>query len=412
MRGIRWGAALAAGVLAALAGAAPAHADTVRQQQWHLDALHVPEAQQLTRGDGVIVAVVDSAVDASHPDLAGQVLTGAGFGAGAPANGWSDSAAAEHGTAMAGVIAAKGGGPDHALGIAPGVKILPVAVPEGTTDSEIAQAIRWAADHNAKVINLSLAAPGAAAPEEVEAVRYAISRDVVVVAGAGNVDKTGAQVGAPANIPGVVAVSGVGHDAGFWSNSSSGPEVSIAAPAVDILSTAVTARHSSGYELGDGTSDATAIVSGTVALIRAKYPNLNAANVINRLLTTAKDQGPQGRDNLYGYGTVRPLDALTAPVPEVTNNPLGGPPGASASPTAQANAYNQATGNGSTGALLTAGLGVLAVVIVIVVVVALTRRKPPQPPAVPPYPQLPHAPPYPPASQAPPAGGWRPPPPP
>src|SRR6185437_13513549 len=95
----------------------------------------------------------------------------------------------------------------------------------------------------------------------------------------------------------------------------------------------------SGYALGSGTSFATAIVSGVVALIRAKFPQLNAPNVINRLIRTAKDNGDPGRDKYFGFGTIRPLDALTADVPMVTENPLGAPPGASSAPSASSSHF-------------------------------------------------------------------------
>lgn len=125
------------------------------------------------------------------------------------------------------------------------------------------------------------------------------------------------KVSAPANIPGVVAVAGVDR-AGAVVASASGPEVAIAAPGKDIAR----ATKGGGYALGTGTSDATAIVSGVVALIRAKFPDLDAANVINRLIRTADDKGPPGRDQRYGFGIVNPLRALIADVAPIDRNPL------------------------------------------------------------------------------------------
>ena len=164
---------------------APAQADPVRQYEWYLTPLKIAQAQQITRGDGVIVGVVDTPVYAAHRDLSGQVLQGTSTGGG-PSNGWGgDSKGDIHGTSVAGLIVGKGGGSDHLLGIAPGAKVLPVADSDGgdgdTTSA--ANGIKWAADHGAKVINLSIAHTGAALNTEIDAVRYAISKDVVVVAG-------------------------------------------------------------------------------------------------------------------------------------------------------------------------------------------------------------------------------------
>jgi subtilisin family serine protease len=125
--------------------------------------------------------VVDSVgVDAQHPDLAGQVLPGAAFGVDSP-NGWSTAADADHATGVAGIIAARGGGDMHALGIAPGARILPVAIPKTGGGRFVAPAIRWAVGHGAKVINMSFGTGIQADPAVVDAVRHALDKDVVVV---------------------------------------------------------------------------------------------------------------------------------------------------------------------------------------------------------------------------------------
>ncbi len=311
-----------------MAFASPAAAaPDIRGQQWYLDALRVPEALQLSTGKGVTVAVIDEAgVDASHPDLAGQVLPGIGF-ASAGANGHSDSSEAWHATMTAGVIAAKGGGPGHAQGIAPNAKILPVALPPKSNVKQLAHAIRWAADHGADVINISMGNDNAIKKTESDAVDYAINKkDAVVVAAVGNTVDQLRSILVPAKIRGVVAVSGASERSDFWSGSMHGSETVLAAPATNIEATFSRGYGDhSGYGKADGTSFATPIVSATAALVRAKYPHLNAASVINRLVKTAKDQGKPGRDQYFGYGTVRPVDALTADVPEVSADPLGKP---------------------------------------------------------------------------------------
>lgn len=312
-------AAVAGGVLILLCAAAPARADDVRDSQWHLTTLHVVEAQKLSTGRGVIVGVVDSGVDADHVDLTGNVLPGADLTTLKGGNGWTDLIG--HGTGVASLIAAHGHGTgDGVLGVAPSAKILPVRR-EATPDldqgsqSRVPEGIHWAADHGAQVINVSIDA--ANTPALRRDVDYALSKDVVVVAGVGLPGGLG-KVAAPARLPGVVAVSGVDRTGNIAAVSVVGPEIAIAAPAMNIWH----ATKGGGHTSGDGTSYATAIVSGVVALIRAKYPDLDAANVINRLIQTADDKGPPGRDQGYGFGVVNPVRALTADVPKVDHNPL------------------------------------------------------------------------------------------
>lgn len=165
------GRGLVVGLMAAaiaLLPATAAHADGIRAKQWALEAMHTQEAWQTTKGKGITVAVLDTGVDDEHPDLEGNVLTGkdmVGFGAGRGDRPW-----ARHGTAMAGIIAGHGhgaGDADGVMGIAPEAKILPVRViledgdsargkARNTRGNALAEGIRWAADHDADVINLSL----------------------------------------------------------------------------------------------------------------------------------------------------------------------------------------------------------------------------------------------------------------
>jgi subtilisin family serine protease len=220
---------------------------------------------------------------------------------------------------MASLIAGHGHGTgDGALGIAPQAKILPVrhADTDGIDRGEIAKGVQWAVDHDAQVINLSWVT--GESPALRQAVSDALAHDVVVVAGVGLPGGLG-KVPAPARIPGVVAVSAVDKDGNIVA-SVSGAEVAIAAPGKDIAH----ATKGGEYALGTGTSDATAIVSGVVALIRGKYPDMDAANVINRLIRTADDKGPPGRDQRYGFGIVNPVRALTAEVARVGRSPLLG----------------------------------------------------------------------------------------
>ena len=279
--------------------------------------------RQVSRGDGVVVAVVDSGVDPSHPDLGDVVLPGRSFAGDPDAHVDRDG----HGTAMAGLIAARGGGPNNALGIAPGARILPVKIPLESTGPASGDAIRWATDNGARIINLSIGRKGGALrPEETQAVAYALDHDVVVVASGGNVS-TGAEGNAFAAIPGVIGVGGTTRDNRHFEGSNAGSFVAVSAPADDVISTFPRSVLQTGFGSADGSSNSSAIVSGVAALIRSRYPDLNAANVVNRILASSVDRGAPGRDPEFGFGTVDAERALTMDIPQVAENPLGGPGG-------------------------------------------------------------------------------------
>lgn len=297
-----------------------AHADNLREYQWYLSELHIDEAHAISTGGGQVVAIIDTGVDGNHPALTGKLLPGVGIGDDAPAEGATDVAPQGHGTAMATIIAAEG----DLLGVAPSVKILPVSLGDRITSDEMAEGIRWAVDHGATVVNLSLGATqaGAASAAESDAVSYALAHDVVVVAAAGNAKEQGRQVHSPGNIPGVVTVAGTDRDGGSWEGSAYGPQVVVAAPAQEIAGGVPPYVADESYQLIDGTSAAAALVSGTAALVRAKYPQLDAANVVNRLMSSASDVGEPGRDDQYGFGIIQPLSALSDDIPTIAGWPI------------------------------------------------------------------------------------------
>ncbi|MEV4618003.1 type VII secretion-associated serine protease mycosin [Asanoa sp. NPDC049573] len=303
------------------AAGALAHADEVREKQWHLRSLNVAASHKISQGSGVTVAVIDSGVDL-HPDLRDNVLPGVGA-PGSGSDGRSDRDG--HGTAMAGIIAAHGRGSNGVIGIAPKAKILPVVADlnaDLSGQDTIAQGIRWAISHGAKVINVSgVGDPTAALRSAVEAAMHA---EIIVVAAAGNRPAT--QVGFPAAYPGVVAVGATDRAGDLAATSVTAQGVVIAAPGVDIMTTRLHGR----YGPGTGTSDAAAIVSGAVALIRSRFPNLSAAEVVHRLTATATDKGAPGRDDQYGYGVLNLVAALTANVPPLTETTPAATPGESA----------------------------------------------------------------------------------
>lgn len=379
--------ALLVAVLLAVLAPGVARAQTIEEQQWHLDELGVRQAHGISRGDGVLVAVVDSGVDDTRPDLAGQVLPGTGFGSAAGTDGTEDQDG--HGTAMAALIAGRAvdGG---ALGIAPGAKVLPVSVGadgENFTLEAVSQGIRWAVDRGAKVINLSLTSVATLTPELLRAVNYAFDHDVVVVAGTGNAGER--HVGAPANIRGVVAVSGTVPGGGVWPDSNTGPETVLAAPAREIVTAVPVAVSGSGYAAVDGTSAATALVSGVAALVRAAHPELDAGNVVNRLITGAKDLLDRGRDDATGFGLVDPVGALTTTAARVDRNPLAPPPRTTA-PAATSPAQAPAPPVAAAPALPGAGtraavaLGGLALVLLAVLTTALLLARATRPRHAPP----------------------------
>jgi type VII secretion-associated serine protease mycosin len=385
--------AAAVGMAAALAvPAGPALAVDRHAQEWYLDSLHIPAAHKVSTGKGVTVAVIDSGVDATHPDLAGVVLPGIDMAHLIDSKqGRTDMDG--HGTAMASVIAGQGGGPSHIYGIAPDAKILPIIVGSDPPTDRMAKAIRWATDHGASVINISLGLgnfPGDTGyAGEVSAVKYALDHNVVVVAGSGNNPQTGPRINDPANIPGVVGVTGTDKDGEFWSGSASGKEAGLAAPATKVpaavpaelpIDGTVKRRKTGGYALpSSGTSNSAAIVSGVAALVRSKYPKLDAINVIHRLTATADDKGPKGRDAKYGFGVVDPVRALTADVSTVHTNPLGSPGGASSSPpddwAAAGGGHRAAAGSSGalTGVLIVVGV-VVVLGLLLLLVLLVTRR--------------------------------------
>ncbi|WP_079171048.1 MULTISPECIES: type VII secretion-associated serine protease mycosin [unclassified Streptomyces] len=315
-------AALTATVFAVLP-AAPAHADGIRAQQWGVEALNTDRAWQTTRGEGVTVAVLDTGVDDTHPDLAGNVLPGKdliGFGAERGDRSW-----ARHGTAMAGIIAAHGHGyanGDGVVGVAPEARILPVRVIlEGsdkarsrarhTRGNALADGIRWAADEGADVINLSLGDDSESAhpePAEDAAVQYALSKGAVVVASAGNGGEKGDRVSYPAAYPGVIAVTAVDRHGARASFSTRRWYATVSAPGKEV----VIADPDRKYYEGWGTSAAAAFVSGAVALVRSAHPDLSPAQVKQLLIDTARDRPDGGRSDAKGYGMVDPAAAIAA----------------------------------------------------------------------------------------------------
>ncbi|WP_430645746.1 S8 family serine peptidase [Agromyces sp. GXS1127] len=321
--------ALVAGVLA-LSGAAPAQADTVRDLEYWLTDYGFTQAWTTSRGDGVKVAIIDTGVNGEVAELQGVVVGGTDVsGIGSPDGQTPVGEEEEHGTMVASLLAGRGTGEGNGvIGVAPDADLLTASVAFGletgadkTNDEQIAEAVVWAVDNGADVINMSLTRNTPDWPESWDdAFLYAFEHDVVVVAAAGNRGSGTTQVGAPATIPGVLAVAGVDREQNAsFDASSQGITIAVAAPSEDLVGVLPDGSH----VVWSGTSAAAPLVSGLVALVRAEYPELDAANVINRVIRTADPKGEEVPGPLYGYGIIDPVAALTAEVEAVEQNPLG-----------------------------------------------------------------------------------------
>jgi Subtilase family len=332
---------IAAGLAAscvAVAAAGPVLADTVRSNEWWLSSLHVTQAWLSTKGTGVTVAVLDTGVDTTQPDLAGSVITGRDFtGSGRAAGGpfWG-----VNGTAVASLIAGHGHGTGHAdgiIGVAPEAKILSVRVTLENNDPlltnattvaalpmAIARGIRYAVRHGAQVIDLPLdpaavAADNAAAhggtsavtggsPAERAAVNFALNKGVVLVAPAGDGGAGPDTVNYPAAYPGVISVGA--FDQGFAKApfTSTRRYVTLTGPGNGVIA----ATGPMAYTKLKSTTAASAVVAGVAALIRAQFPTMTPAQVESALTSSTGFHPKGGRADGSGFGTVDAAAALGA----------------------------------------------------------------------------------------------------
>lgn len=315
--------------------------DDVRQHEYWLTDYRIVDAWKQSTGSGVTVAVIDTGVDGTHPDLVDNVLEGYdASGEGSP-NGWQGLGVEPmHGTEVASLIAGHGhnvsgipkiagqpGKPAGVIGVAPDAKILPISLnmvsnAEKSIDEQIPAAVRYAVDHGAQVINLSIGSNKTTWPKSWDdAFAYAEEKGVVVVASAGNRGSGITQVGAPATIPGVLTVGGVDRQREASKGSSTqGISIGVTAPSNDMIA----AAPGNKYMIWSGSSASAPLVSGLAALIKSKYPNLSAAQIIQRITESADDTGAVGRDPVYGFGIINPLMALDPSTPQdATENPLG-----------------------------------------------------------------------------------------
>ncbi|MGZ8753246.1 MAG: S8 family serine peptidase [Acidimicrobiia bacterium] len=258
-----------------------------------------------TSSPALVVAVIDSGVDGTHPDLSGQVLTGMSLVSGAPTAADDNG----HGTHVAGIIAAMTNNSVGVRGAASGVRILPIKALNSSgsgTYSTIATAITIAVSQGAKVINMSL---GGTVPSTIfdAAVANANANGVTVVAAAGNNGASGNPASFPGATPGVIAVGAVTSTLDRASFSTCGAYVDLAAPGAGILSTV----PGSGYASWGGTSMASPFVAAAAAVIESAHPACTPAAIEAILEAGATDRGSAGRDDLYGAGVVDPQQSLS-----------------------------------------------------------------------------------------------------
>ena len=305
----------------------PARADSIRDREYWLADYGITEAWNTTRGAGVTVAVIDTGISEDHQDLDGAVSGGTDFSGEGTDDGRSPVGVDDpnHGTMVASVLAGRGHGDAGVIGVAPEASLLSISIGFGDAaddaDQQVADAVTWATDNGATVINMSLTRNTADWPESWdEAFLYAMDHDVVIVAAAGNRSDGTTAVGAPATMPGVLTVSGLTREGnGSVESSAPGVTVGLAAPSEDLVG----AVPGDGYVVWGGTSGATPIVAGAVALVRAAHPDLSASDVINRLTSTAVDDGPDGYDPVFGFGKLDVAAAVAAEVPPARDNPMG-----------------------------------------------------------------------------------------
>jgi Subtilase family len=268
-------------------------------EQYIVEKLRLAEVHKVATGREVLVAVIDSKVDANHPDLAGAIAEHYDA-VGRPEQAHS------HGTGMAGAIASH----RKLLGIAPAARILAVHAfstssrqsPEATTRQIIA-GIEWAINRGARIINMSFAGPYD--PMIQLAMRNAAAKGVILIAASGNMGAKSPPL-YPAADPHVIAVTATDQSDSLFAQAVRGPHLAVAAPGVDVMVPA----PDDTYQLTTGTSVAAAHVSGVAALLLERHPSVNSRTVLEVLTSTARNLNPKGRDDQYGWGLIDPAAAL------------------------------------------------------------------------------------------------------
>ncbi|AKG45360.1 subtilisin BPN [Streptomyces xiamenensis] len=292
---------------ALLATAPTAQAADTPQHPWYFDTLRVEEIWEHTTGEGITVAVIDTGVDPTLPELQGQVLDGTDVMRDARGSHADDDG---HGTDMASLIAGSGG--NGVQGLAPGAKILPIRASTNQLDFDggdrWAEAIDFAVAEGAQIINISLAATdnGTAATSMGDSIAEATRQGVLIFAGTGNDGDTYNTAKFPAALDGIVGVGAVNGDGEREGYSTHGSQVAIAAPGGNVPGHCDGPASPACIREEGGTSSATALASASAALIWSQHPNWTKNQVLRVMLNTAERPDDQRRDDYTGYGIVRP----------------------------------------------------------------------------------------------------------
>jgi hypothetical protein len=292
----------------ALAEGAAIPNDPSYPSQWHLPKVQAPAAWDLQQGSSALtIAVIDSGVDTTHPDLAGRLIAGWNFVTNSP--DIVDNTG--HGTGTTGVVAAATNNATGVAGVNWQSKIMPLVVLDSSnyaSYSRIASAIYWAADHGARIINISIGGSMASFTLQ-NAVDYAWSKGAVVFASAMNNSANVRYY--PAACNNVVAVSATDKNDNKASWSNFGNWIALSAPGASILTTA----RGGGYAYKSGTSFASPMAAAVASLVLSAKPSLAPAELVAALQTNADDLGTPGKDDLFGYGRVNAWKAVSAVIP-------------------------------------------------------------------------------------------------
>ena len=284
--------------------------DPLLTRQWALTRVHAQKAWNVDIGiaNPINVAVLDTGVDRSHPDLVGRVENGIDT-----VDGDSDASDEQfHGTAVASVIAADTDNRIGMAGLSWGAQVVPVRVLNSDgqgSECTIAAGLIWAADH-ARILNLSLGASAPCTDVMRHAVDYARNKGGLVVAAAGNSAAKGNPAQEPADCPGVLGIGATDQRDRIASFSEHGPQVALSAPGVRVLAAYRAPKGVETWAAFDGTSMAAPMVSGVAALVLSHHPTWTAQQVSQRLESSAVDLGKRGRDGYFGAGRVDAARAL------------------------------------------------------------------------------------------------------
>ncbi len=314
--------------------------DPALREQWALTNIQAFAAWEITTGSPIPIAVIDTGVDASHPDLEGQIRTGYNVLTGST-DTTDDNG---HGTAVAGLIAARTNNGRGIAGMCWDCQIIPIKALNRAgagTDAGIARAIIWATDAGAQIINLSLGGNSPSATLH-EAVKYATARRVLLIAASGNEQQQGNPASYPAAYPEVLAVSSTGTTDLITGFANTGDYIDLAAPGVGLWTT----LPGNDYGPPNGTSFAAPYVAGTAGLVWTVRPDLPGEAVRCILQASADDQGAPGKDPQYGWGRLNTYRAvqlaleyttcpLDTPIIQPNTDPI--PPFASVPPVANTN---------------------------------------------------------------------------